>query len=198
MTSPEIIVALCICGKAGCAIPYGLCHCGCGHKTSISPANCALWKWKKGEPKRFAPDHGSRKTSSAFAIEDRGYKTPCWIWKRQINADGYGVGTDLNTSKSKLAHILAYEKSGNKIPDGFEVDHLCRIRPCVNPDHLEAVIPAINAQRKPSTKMTEALVLQLRRDRSRGTIYRVLADRYGISIAQAHDIAKRNSWRNIK
>ncbi len=197
MTPPESTLPSCICGNPDCPIPFGCCHCGCGLRTSISKANCALYKWVKDKPKRFAPRHGSRLPYPPYVKEDRGYITPCWIWKRQINIDGYGVGTDLTTSKSKLAHILAYELSGREIPDGYEVDHLCRIRPCVNPGHLEAVTSAINAQRKPSTKMTAGLVISLRRQRQRGILLRVLADSYNISKSQVSDIANGKSWRNI-
>jgi hypothetical protein len=46
-----------------------------------------------------------------------------------------------------LAHRVSYEIYKGAIPDGMQVDHLCRVRSCVNPDHLEAVPQATNLER---------------------------------------------------
>ncbi len=61
----------------------------------------------------------------------------CWIWLGYINEGGYGhvrIGT-----KTHYAHRAAYEKKFGKIPDTLQIDHLCRVRCCINPDHLELV-----------------------------------------------------------
>ena len=51
------------------------------------------------------------------------------------------------TKKTRFAHIVAYEVAKGPIPHGMEIDHKCRMRCCVNPDHLEAVTGSINVQR---------------------------------------------------
>ena len=51
----------CICGDPNCTIPYGTCHCGCGAKTTIARANCTLYKWKKGLPKKYIGGHWKTK-----------------------------------------------------------------------------------------------------------------------------------------
>ena len=69
----------------------------------------------------------------------------CWEWIACINSHGYGAFS-LN-GKSELSHRLSYENKYEKIPEGLDLDHLCRNRKCVNPDHLEAVTRQTNLLR---------------------------------------------------
>lgn len=71
--------------------------------------------------------------------------TGCWLWTASTDTNGYGhisVGRKL-----RQAHRLSYEWSYGPIPDGHELDHTCRVRRCVNPDHLEPVIHRENVFR---------------------------------------------------
>ena len=61
----------------------------------------------------------------------------CWLWTGVHNRNGYGVFFDGNGNR--LAHRVSFIVAGNDIPDGLQLDHLCRVRNCVNPAHLEAV-----------------------------------------------------------
>ena len=70
----------------------------------------------------------------------------CIIWSGAVNANGYGrVGSPLHGQT--LAHRLAYMEAKGPIPEGLSIDHLCRVKLCVNPDHLEAVTFAENTRR---------------------------------------------------
>lgn len=61
----------------------------------------------------------------------------CWFWMGYMNKGGYGV---LRGSRGTMgAHRWFYEQVKGPIPDGMVINHICRVRLCVNPDHLEAV-----------------------------------------------------------
>src|SRR5262245_17007433 len=61
----------------------------------------------------------------------------CWVWKGSLS-NGYGILTDVNGKRVRL-HRFLWERLNGPVPDGFQLDHLCRVRNCLNPDHLEVV-----------------------------------------------------------
>lgn len=61
----------------------------------------------------------------------------CWLWKAYATTSGYGQIS--LRGRPRYAHRLAYELVVGPIPDGLQLDHLCRVRRCVNPAHLEPV-----------------------------------------------------------
>lgn len=65
----------------------------------------------------------------------------CWLWTGAISDTGYGSIGFLIDGKPKCfnAHRYIYEQYKGKIPNGLQLDHLCRVRCCVNPNHLEPV-----------------------------------------------------------
>jgi hypothetical protein len=69
----------------------------------------------------------------------------CWLWTASLCHNGYG--RFYWNGKQGRAHRAAYELSVGPIPDGLEIDHLCSVRACVNPDHLEAVTGRVNLLR---------------------------------------------------
>jgi len=83
---------------------------------------------------------------SRFVQEDRGHSTPCWIWTGNVRADGYGQ-THYKGKVSK-PHRVFYQELVGPIPEGLTIDHLCRVKLCVNPDHLEPVSAAENLHRQ--------------------------------------------------
>jgi len=78
----------------------------------------------------------------------------CWLWTGYINKEGYG---EFNSEFliTRLAHRISFGLDNyGRIPER-PLDHLCRNRHCVNPDHLEAVDPIVNTRRS-SVGMNEA------------------------------------------
>lgn len=71
--------------------------------------------------------------------------TGCWIWTGASTEKGYGLVTI--AGRSFQTHRLGYELAKGKIPDALQIDHLCRMPSCVNPEHMEAVTAAENQKR---------------------------------------------------
>lgn len=69
----------------------------------------------------------------------------CWLWIGAMTAKGYG--SFWANGKSCRAHRWSYRHRNGPIPKGMTLDHLCRVRSCVNPDHLEVVSNRENIQR---------------------------------------------------
>lgn len=72
-------------------------------------------------------------------------KDGCWIWRGRENQDGYGRLMAGGTTQ--LAHRYVYSQLVGPIPEGLQIDHLCRVRMCVNPEHLEPVTQRVSLNR---------------------------------------------------
>ena len=75
----------------------------------------------------------------------------CWLWLGTVSKRGYGRMTISSgktaTKKTRFAHIVSYELVNGPVPKGLQIDHLCRVRCCINPEHLEAVTGSVNTLR---------------------------------------------------
>lgn len=72
----------------------------------------------------------------------------CWLWTGLTDIDGYGIiGEGGNNCRSLRVHRVVYQMAVGPIPEGMVIDHLCRVRNCANPAHLEVVTPAENTRR---------------------------------------------------
>lgn len=91
----------------------------------VDPAELAAIQWGKG------------RTFWEKVSKSEG----CWLWTGRT-VKGYGKHS------GKLAHRVAYEEMVGPIPDGLELDHLCRTPLCVRPDHLEPVTRHVNMRRR--------------------------------------------------
>ena len=74
----------------------------------------------------------------------------CWLWLLSDGSHGYPQGSVpiVTGERVTLAHRLSYLARHGEIPSGYDIDHLCRNRCCVNPDHLEAVTRHSNRARQ--------------------------------------------------
>lgn len=93
-------------------------------------------------PSDFPPGSVQRRFWSKVQLDA---DTGCWQWTA-CTADGYGR-FHLRRGKVPPTHRLSYEWLVGPIPEGLHIDHLCRNRGCVNPDHLEPVTPKVNILR---------------------------------------------------
>lgn len=79
----------------------------------------------------------------------------CWIWQGAKSPDGHGrIGVGKG-SKLQYVHRVVYEILVGPIPSGLVLDHLCRVRACCNPAHLEPVTQAVNLDRAPDALATK-------------------------------------------
>lgn len=122
----------------------GLCECGCGNEAPIADrSSCGDIK---GFPMQFYPGHAHR---TQYVVNEA---TGCWLM--HPGDDGY---SRLKRDGShQLAHVWHWEKEHGKVPEGLELDHLCRVRNCVNPEHLEPVTHAENCRRAAAARKAVA------------------------------------------
>lgn len=81
----------------------------------------------------------------------------CWIWSLSTFGNGYGqLSMRVEGRKSLLAHRAVYRALVGPIADDDVLDHLCRVKACVNPDHLDPVTQAINLDRGVGSKVSDA------------------------------------------
>lgn len=115
------------------------CACGCG--LTVSDRNGS--KWRRGHNTKVGSP--LERFLAKICIKPNG----CWEWLGGHAKAGYAL-LDIESDgswKPVAAHRFSYETFVGPIPDGKELDHLCRNRGCVNPDHLEPVIHKVNVRR---------------------------------------------------
>lgn len=102
-------------------------------------------------PKVIVGDDRARMLSKvdrhAPVLERNTHLGPCWIYTGEIHKEtGYGRFKRVGATTT-LAHRASYELFVGEIPEGLQLDHLCVIKACVRPEHLEPVTAAENTQR---------------------------------------------------
>jgi hypothetical protein len=167
-------------------------------KGGVRTRNCALC----GKPFTFRPSQEKRR-ANAFCSracadtakrrepypEDRGYATLCIIWPGFKNQDGYAQ-SDIGP-----LHRAMYEATYGPVPQGMEMDHLCKQRDCINPDHVEPVTHTENIRRSAATKLDWPRVCEIRRLHGEGWSQGQLAARFGVGKSQIQHIVRLRQWR---
>lgn len=101
--------------------------------------------YRYGDPEAGGPTLGGDPMERFRSKVDR--RDGCHIWTGGTDRAGYGRFAFGGRGKHVLAHRWIYDQRVGPIPDGLEIDHLCRVRNCVNPAHLEVVTRSENMRR---------------------------------------------------
>jgi len=121
-------------------------------------------------------------------------ETHCWNWARALSEGGYGK--HWVDGKTVVAHRWMYEETVGPIPEGLHLDHLCRNRPCINPQHLEPVTPTINKRRGAATRLSDDDIRAIRTLNTTET-QEVIAARFGVSRSLVSMILSRKRGANV-
>ena len=126
-------------------------------------------------------------------------KSGCWNYLMGLDHDGYGRWKIMRRGKLHYtaAHRHFYEKLISKIPYKKELDHLCRNRKCVNPEHLEIVTTAENGRRGLKTKLKKDQVLEIRNLRKAGWIMRKIANKFDVTRGCINSILRKQTWVDV-
>lgn len=179
-------------------IEQGLCQCGCGQKTNIAPQTVHSLGYVRGIPRRFIGGHNGYRTKPILYAVDE--STGCWNWALGRGPDGYGSTrrkNDAGVYISQNAHRYMYKKLRGEIPEGLQLDHLCRNHLCVNPDHLRAVTHQVNTQCGDVAKLLPEQVLWMRQKYKEGISYGGLAREFGITTGTASMAVRGITWGNL-
>ena len=117
-----------------------MCECGNGGKLRRGLCGACYARWLRRQPASLCQPAEVRFWAKVTKT-DR-----CWLWTGATTPKGYGQFS-ARASRHTYAHRYAYELLVGGIPDGLTIDHLCKTRNCVRPDHMEVVTRGENTRR---------------------------------------------------
>lgn len=126
----------------------------------------------------------------------------CWLWNGKLDRDGHGRVTYKGIARS--THSLVYQLIVGAVPvPPLQIDHLCRVRRCVNPDHMEAVTVALNLQRGETAKLTVENVRRIRAEHpglGKGSVAwnTWFGEMFEVNPTTIRAVIGGKTWKNIK
>jgi hypothetical protein len=127
--------------------------------------------------------------------------TGCWNWLGYVGKDGYGRQFKTKDRVSTLVHVNSFVRNKGPVPDGMEIDHVCRNRRCINPDHLRAITHKENVPKGEgvaSAKLTAVQVIDIRKEYTEGGIsQKGLATKYGVSQMAICRLVQGKNWATV-
>jgi hypothetical protein len=166
------------------------CECGCGGEAPIATMTSRRDGVMKGERRRFIRGHVHKRSGPKYEVDLR---TGCWIWQHGRTTEGYGQAWD--GRRQTTAHRFMYEQAHGSVPDGTELDHLCRNTLCCNPAHLEPVPHEENVRRGRNVRLSAEDVATIRARAEAGEAKRDLAAEFGVSVVHLRAICRGAKWR---
>ncbi len=137
----------------------GLCYCDCGEFTPICKGTDRRFGLVKGEPVRYINGHHLM-LPETYTVEDRGYDTPCWIWRNE-KSEGYGYIQ--KNGKFIYAHAYFYKREYGPTPDGHQLHHKCEVKNCVRLSHIQLLSVTDHQRVHPRTKFSLEKAREARR-----------------------------------
>lgn len=122
----------------------------------------------------------------------------CWLWTGAIAKNGYAVAGIPGTARARVAHRQYYEREKGPVPAGLDLDHTCRRRYCVNPDHLDPVSRSENTRRAPTTLLNATKVRYIRHVfetfEATSELVASVAIAIGVKSGTVLDVVHRRTW----
>lgn len=141
---------------------------------------------------KFVRGHSSNRKGPLYKLDP---ETGCWVWQRTMFANGYGDVGARGDVGTRVAHRMVYEQHKGSVPEGMQLDHLCRNRACVNPDHLEPVTGEENIRRGNVAILDKP---QVKKIRSRHAAFvRDLAEEYGVGETTIRAAITNTTWKGV-
>jgi len=166
---------------------YGTCFCGCGGKAPVATKTEGSRGHVKGYPKRYIYGHQRRKFQPDF---EENPKTGCWEWTGRLNDQGYAVGYGRS-----MYHRAIYEELVGSIPRGLQLHHLCEVKHCVNPGHMEPTTAGGNTQAAAKVLDWKKVREIRRRSREQGETSVAIARDLGIKVGTVRSVVSFVTWK---
>ena len=167
----------------------------CNKKYDISPYEvnrkcCSKECWLINHRNFVRPVETDEQVFKRFMANVKKTKE-CWNWTAGVDSSEYGM---INVRKKSLkAHRYAYQYWKGKIEDGLQIDHICKNRRCVNPNHLECVTQTENIRRGVNTKLKINQVLEIKKLFDHMS-FTDIGKKYGVARPTIADIYYGRSW----